>query len=79
MGIIRVLQRIFPTLLLVVTGATTFDNINTNKFILNRGSSNLPYDMNGMLVASGSSLNDVLSESGVTMESGGVYILSGGI
>lgn len=32
--------------------------------------------MNVVLVASGSSLNDVLSESGVTMESGGgIYLV----
>ncbi len=57
-------KNLFPTLLLAVTGATSFDvNVNTGKFIINGGSFNLPYDMNSSLVASGSNLNELLSES----------------
>lgn len=57
-----VMINLFPTLMLAVTGNTDV-NINTNKFILNGGTFNLPYDMKGVLVANGTSLTNIQTES----------------
>lgn len=49
-----IIKDLFPTLLLSVTGAASFDANSgaiANKFILNGGSYNLPYDMKGVIVA----------------------------
>lgn len=62
-----IMKDLFPTLLLSVTGATSFDANSgaiANKFILNGGSYNLPYDMKGVLVANTDlSLASIQSES----------------
>ena len=63
-----VMKNLFPTLLLAVT-ANTDVNANTNKFILNGGTYNLPYDMKGNVIANGTSLAAIQTESGVTIES----------
>jgi hypothetical protein len=68
-----VAKNLFPTLLLAVTGATSFDvnaNANMSKFILNEGNYNLPYDMKGNLVAGGVTFSGILAGLGVTIESG---------
>lgn len=71
-----VAKNLFPTLFLAVTGATSFDvNANANKFILNGGSYNLPYDMTGNMVSYTGTLTfaEIMTETGVTIEAGGNY------
>lgn len=64
----------FPTILLAVTGSISFSvTDNASKFILNGGSYNLPYDMEGVMVSSGSSFSEITLESGVVIESSGNY------
>ena len=50
-----VMKNLFPTLLLAVT-ANTDVNTNTQKFILDGGTFNLPYDIKGNVIANGTSL-----------------------
>lgn len=69
-----IMKDLFPTLLLAAI-TNTDANTNTNKYILNGGSYNLPYDMKGNLVSYNGSLtlSGITLESGVTIETGGNY------
>lgn len=62
-----VMKDLFPTLVLAITGNIDV-NANTQKFILNGGTFNLPYDMKGNVIANGTSLAAIQVEPGVTIE-----------
>lgn len=62
-----VMKNLFPTLVLAITGNIDV-NTNTQKFILNGGTFNLPYDMKGNVIANGTSLAALQVEPGVTIE-----------
>ena len=49
-------------------------SINRNRFILNGGSHNLPYDMTGNMVTDGTSFAQITTEAGVTISTGGSYL-----
>ncbi len=68
-------KTLFPTLFLSLTGTTATATGNTDKFILNGGSYNLPYNMSWVpLTNSGLTLATLLTESWVTLEMGGSYL-----
>ena len=71
-----VAKNLFPTLLFAVTGSTSFEvNTNSGRFILNGGSYNLPYDMEGTTFANDTlDFTQIVAEMGVTIETGGNYI-----
>lgn len=64
-----VAKDLFPTMIIAYSGTSSVDmsgsvsNTNRNKFIVNGGSLNLPYDLNGSVVQSATSFTNVTTES----------------
>lgn len=66
---------VFPSLLLATDGTGTMEihdgvgsgSVNRTKFVVNNGTRNLPYDMNGQPVSTASSFSGILTEAGVRL------------